>query len=70
MTNSEFLSKARGRVSILLTDGTTHTGRFREDILSASALSAFFFGDVQNFSLPLDAIERVDSIFEDLKLAS
>jgi len=70
MSNFEFLPKAHGRVSIVLIDGTTHTGHFREDILSASALSAYFFGDRHDMSLPLDAIVHVDSLREELALAS
>lgn len=70
MSIHEFLIKARGRVSIVLSDGSTHTGRFREDILSESALSVYFFGDRNDFSLPIDAIEGVETLDDDLQLAS
>ncbi|GAC1541460.1 MAG: hypothetical protein NVS3B16_05050 [Vulcanimicrobiaceae bacterium] len=70
MSNLEFLSKARGRVTIDLIDGTTHTGHFRESLLSPTALAAYFHGDRHDMSLPLDAIERVVAIDGDLQLAS
>lgn len=70
MSIHEFLLKARGRVSIVLNDGSKHTGRFREDILSESALSAYFFGDNRDISLPIDAIIGVEAIDEELQLAS
>lgn len=70
MSIHEFLPKAHGRVSMTLTDGSTHTGRFREDILSPNAMAAYFFGDRHDMSLPIDAIERVESIEDDLQLAS
>lgn len=70
MSIHELLVKARGRVSIVLSDGSAHTGRFREDILSESALSVYFYGDRNDFSLPIDAIELVESLEDDLQLAS
>lgn len=70
MSIHEFLPKAHGRVSISLTDGSTHTGRFREDILSPNAMAAYFFGDRHDMSLPIDAIVDVKAIQDELKLAS
>lgn len=70
MSIYEFLPKAHGRVAIVLSDGTSHTGRFREDILSESALSTYFFGDDHDMSLPIDAIERVEALHETLHFVS
>ena len=70
MSNYEFCRKAHGRVAIALSDGTSHTGRFREDLLSPSALSAYFYGDRHDLSLPIDAILRVESVADGLPLAS
>lgn len=70
MSIHELLPKAHGHVSIGLTDGSSHTGRFREDILSPSAMAVYFYGDRHDMSLPIDAIVCVDSIDDDLELAS
>jgi hypothetical protein len=70
MSTHEFLPKAHGRVSIGLTDGTTHTGRFREDILSPSAMSVYFYGERHDMSLPIDAIACVVALEDGLQLAS
>jgi len=65
----DFLPRAHGHVRIHLRDGSIHTGRFRTDILSETALSAFFHGDTRDISLPLDAIVAVESL-DILQLAS
>jgi len=63
MKIDEFLHRARaGRVRIALADGQSFTGSFRTDILSTSALSAYFFGDVRDLSLSIDDIVSVDAL--------
>jgi hypothetical protein len=63
MPINEFLHRARaGRVRITLNDGQVHTGRFRTDILSASALSAFFYGDARPISLSIDAVVACEAL--------
>jgi len=62
MPINDFLPRAHGRVRIQLLDGSIHTGRFRTDILSETALSAFFHGDARDISLPLDAIVAIESL--------
>jgi hypothetical protein len=63
MKINEFLHRARaGRVRITLTDGQTHTGQFRTDLLSTRALSAYFFGDIRPLSLPIDDIVSCDAL--------
>jgi hypothetical protein len=69
MATSEFIPQANGRVRIRLTDGSVHTGRFRTDILTESALSVYFYGDVRDISLPIELIDTVEPIAE-LRLAS
>ncbi len=65
----EFLPQASGRVRIRLDDGSVHTGRFRTDILSERAMSAYFYGEVRDISLPIDLIVSIESL-EELALAS
>ena len=63
MKINEFLHRARsGRVRIILSDGQIHTGQFRTDILSPSALSAFFFGDVRPLSLYIDDVISIEAL--------
>ncbi len=69
MPINDFLPRAHGHVRIHLRDGSIHTGRFRTDILSETALSAFFHGDTRDISLPLDAIVTIESL-DALQLAS
>ncbi len=69
MLTEDFLPQAAGRVRIFLTDGSVHTGHFRTDILSEHALSAYFFGDVRDISLPIGLIDAIEPL-EMLKLAS
>lgn len=69
MPINDFLPRAHGHVRIHLRDGSIHTGRFRTDILTETALSAFFHGDARDISLPLDAIVTIESL-EALQLAS
>ena len=69
MAIHDFLSRAYERVRIRLYDGSVHTGRFRTEILSASALSVYFYGDARDISLPIADIETIESL-EDLQLAS
>ncbi len=60
---NEFLHRARqGRVRITLADGQVHTGEFRTDILSASAMSAFFFGDERPLSLGIEEVVSIDAL--------
>jgi hypothetical protein len=66
MKINEFLHRARcGRVRIALADGQMHTGQFRTDILSATAVSAFFFGDIRPLSLSIDDVVSVEAIASD-----
>lgn len=60
----EFIARASGRVRIELTDGSVHTGRFRTDILSRTALSVFFIGEVRDISLPIDMITGMEPLGE------
>ena len=62
MPITEFVPRANGRVRINLCDGTTHTGHFRTDILSTSAISAYFYGDAHDISLPIADIVSMESI--------
>jgi hypothetical protein len=58
MKINEFLHRARaGRVRIVLNDGRVHTGQFRTDIVSRSAIAAFFFGDLRPLSVPIDDVD-------------
>jgi hypothetical protein len=58
----DFLPRAGGYVRIHLRDGSVHTGRFRTDILSETALSAYFQGDARDISLPVDAILTIEPV--------
>jgi len=63
MPINEFLHRARaGRVRITLNDGQVHTGRFRTDLLSAHALSAFFYGDERPMSLVIDHVVGCEAL--------
>jgi hypothetical protein len=63
MRINEFLHRARANhVRITLADGQVHTGSFRTDILSASALSAYFFGDIRPLSLAIDDIVTCEAL--------
>ncbi|MBD5654469.1 MAG: hypothetical protein IAI50_04730 [Candidatus Eremiobacteraeota bacterium] len=53
---------AAGRVRVNLSDGSVHTGRFRTDILSPSALAVYFFGDARDISLPICKIDSIESL--------
>lgn len=64
MKINEFLHRSRaGRVRIVLRDGQVHTGQFRTDILSQSAISAFFFGDIRPLSIPIDDVLSVETLW-------
>ena len=69
MAIDDFIHRASGRVRLTLCDGSIHTGRFRTDILSQSALAVYFDGDVHDISLPIADIDSVESI-QELQLAS
>jgi hypothetical protein len=63
MKINEFLHRARAsRVRITLADGQVHTGSFRTDILSATALSAYFFGDIRPLSLAIEEIIACEAL--------
>ncbi len=62
MPINEFMPRATGRVRIRLCDGSIHTGSFRTDILSESALSVYFYGDVHDISLPVADIDSLESL--------
>ncbi len=61
MSVDTFLRQAKGPVRIHLSDGSSHTGRFRTDILAPSALSAYFYGDEHDMSLPIDAVVGIEA---------
>jgi hypothetical protein len=63
------LPRSAGRVRIRLANGSIHTGHFRTDILSANAVSVYFFGDAFDMSLPIDDIDSVEQL-AGLRLAS
>jgi len=58
----DFMRTADGPVRIRLRDGSSHTGRFRTDILAPSALSAYFYGDAHDMSLPIDAVVGIEAL--------
>jgi hypothetical protein len=60
----DFLPRAHGRVRIHLADGSVHTGSFRTDLLSPDILSAYFFGDARDISLPIDWIDTIEALPE------
>jgi hypothetical protein len=62
MSISDLLVRSSGPVRIRLSDGSVHTGRFRTDILSERAVSAFFYGDVRDMSLPVSMIDEVEAV--------
>ena len=62
MSTLEFIARAEGSVRIHLIDGTTHTGRFRTDILTPMALSAYFFGDDHDMSLPINLVDKIETL--------
>jgi hypothetical protein len=69
MSIGEFLKNCHGEVCIHLTDGSSCTGHFRTDILSPQAVSAYFYGNDRDLSLPIAIVERIDHIAE-ARLAS
>lgn len=62
MSIADFMRNAEGPVRIRLVDGSVHTGRFRTDILAPTALSAYFYGDAHDMSLPIDAVVVIESL--------
>ena len=62
MSVQDFMRNAEGPVRIRLTDGSTHTGHFRTDILTPSALSAYFHGDARDMSLPIEAVLEIEAL--------
>jgi hypothetical protein len=62
MAIDSFLRRCSGHVCIHLSDGSVHTGRFRTDLLSPEALSAYFHGDERDISLPIHLIDRIDAV--------
>jgi hypothetical protein len=62
MSIHEFIDHAKGSVRIHLIDGTTHTGHFRTDILTPSSLSAYFFGDDRDMSLPIHLVVKIEAL--------
>ena len=69
MAIEDFLPHSHGGVRIRLQDGSTHTGRFRTELLGPSAVSAYFYGDARDLSLPISLIVSIESL-GDLQLAS
>ncbi len=62
----EFLHRSRAeRVVITLSDGQIHTGSFRTDILTSSALAAYFFGDIRPLMLWIDEIVSCEALAAD-----
>ncbi len=64
MSTIDFLKRCHGRVCIELPDGRKLTGQFRTDLLSPSAVSAYFYGDLYDMSIPISLIIEVASIAE------
>ncbi|GAC1396770.1 MAG: hypothetical protein NVS2B8_19720 [Vulcanimicrobiaceae bacterium] len=62
MSIHDFMRYADGPVRIQLVDGTVHTGRFRTDILTPTALSAYFHGDIRDMSLPIEIVVAIESL--------
>ncbi len=63
MTIADLLQCAKAsRVRITLSDGKSFTGRFRTDILSESAISAFFYGEERDLSLAIEDIVSVEAL--------
>jgi hypothetical protein len=64
MAIEEFLKHCRGAVRITLADGSAQNGRFRTDIVTPTALSAYFYGDDHDMSLPIHLIDTIQHIEE------
>ncbi len=63
MSTTDFMQVAAAdHVRIRLNDGQEFTGHFRTDILTPSALSAYFYGDQRDLSLPIEAVAAVEPI--------
>lgn len=63
----EFLHRSRAeRVLITLANGEMHSGSFRTDILSQSALAAYFFGDIRPLMLWIDEIVACEALAADV----
>ncbi len=65
MSTNEFLRNCHGEVRIQLTSGATHTGYFRTDILSSEAISAYFYGNERDISLPIGLVASIEHLAED-----
>jgi hypothetical protein len=64
MSNPDFLRNCYGEVRINLTDGATYTGRFRTDILTPNAISAYFYGNERDISLPIGLVASIEHLEE------
>ena len=62
MSTPDFLRTCHGDVRIRLTDGSSYTGRFRTDILSPTAMSAYFYGDERHISLPIHLVDAIEPL--------
>lgn len=62
MSPVDFLQRCHGRVCIELPDGRMLTGQFRTDILSPAAVSAYFFGDLYDMSIPIGLIVEITNL--------
>jgi hypothetical protein len=62
MSIGEFLHTCHGEVSIHLSDGSSCTAHFRTDILSPDAVSAYFYGNNRDLSLPIAIVDRIDHL--------
>ncbi|MBD5634661.1 MAG: hypothetical protein IAI49_09300 [Candidatus Eremiobacteraeota bacterium] len=62
MSNGEFLKNCHGEVRIQLAGGAVYTGHFRTDILSADAVSAYFYGNERDLSLPIGIVESIEHL--------
>jgi len=69
MAIEEFIKHCRGAVRITLSDGSAQNGRFRTDIVTPTALSAYFYGDHHDVSLPIHLIDTIQHL-EETALAS
>ncbi len=64
MSIGDFLKNCHGEVCITLTDGAVCTGHFRTDIVSPEAVSAYFYGNDRDISLPIALIASIEHLPE------
>ena len=70
MSNCDFLRSCYGEVRIHLTGGASYTGHFRTDILTPNAISAYFYGNERDISLPIGLVDSIEHLEEEDAIAS